>query len=206
MRPDTFGRVDVGAGDMNGHRPCRRIHLHDGFDEFLRESLADQVVAFLDQFRRREAPLVSAPHEERVLGCRLDPAVDDHEPVVFAEFHGLHAGHGRLGAAHAPVREPLVLRLVRHVRREPWNLNRCDLIAGLEVLNRRDAAVAEADERAEEQAVRPAAPSTASTAASSATASTTPSSATTAPASSSTRRATATTAAGGASATRPAPA
>ena len=177
MRPNTLGRVDVGAGHIDGHRACRRIHAIDRLHEFLGKALADQVVALLDELRRHESPLVAAAHEERVLGRRLDPAVDDYEPVVLAEFYAPHAGHRRLRAAHAPMREPPVLRLVGHIRFQAGYLDRCDLIAGFEVLDWRETTIAKADERAEEQAVgataTPASSSATTAPASSATTSTT---------------------------------
>jgi len=151
--PHTLSRVDIGAGHIDGDRAGGCVHAIDRLDEFLGESLADQIVALLDELRRHESPLVATPHEERVLGRRLDPAVDHHEPGVLAELHAGHAGHGRLCAAHAPVREPLILRFVRHVRLKARHLDRSDLIARLEVLDGREAAVAQTDECAEEQAV-----------------------------------------------------
>ena len=191
MRPNTLGRVDVGAGHINGHRARRRIDTIDRLHELFGQSLADQVVALLDELSRYESPLVAAAHEERVLGRRLDPAVDDHEPVVLTEFYAPHAGHCRLRAAHAPMREPLVLGLVGYIRLQAGDMDRCDPVAGLEVLDGREAAVAKADERAEEQAVG-------------ATASTTAPSATTASASSpaTTSSARAATAATGATTSR----
>lgn len=182
MRPNFLGRVDVGAGHIDGHRACWRIDAIDRLHEFLSQALADQVVALLDELRRHESPLVAAAHEERVLGRRLDPAVDDYEPVVLAEFHAPHAGHRRLRAAHAPMREPPVLRLVRHIRLQAGYLDRSNLVTGFEVLNWRETTIAKADERAEEQAVG-------------ATATPASSSATTAPASSATTSTTAATSA-----------
>jgi hypothetical protein len=171
--PHALSGIDVGAGHIDGHRACGRIDAIDQLHKFLGQALADQVVALLDELSRHESPLVAAAHEERVLGRRLDPAVDDYEPVVLAEFHAPHAGHCGFGASHAPMREPPVLRLVGHIRFQAGYLDRCDLIAGFEVLNGRETAIAKANERAEEQAVG-------------ATATPASSSATTAPASSAT--------------------
>lgn len=192
MRPNTLGRVDVGSGHIDGHRACRRIHAIDRLHEFLGKALADQVVALLDELRRHESPLVAAAHEERVLGRRLDASIDDHEPVVLAEFHAPHAGHCRFGASHAPMREPPVLRLVGHICFQAGYLDRCDLIAGFEVLNWRETTIAKADERAEEQAVgataTPASSSATTAPASSATTSTPAAARTTAAGPASTRR------------------
>ena len=137
MRPHALGRINVRAGHIDGHRACRRIHAIDRLHEFLGQALANQVVALLDELSRHESPLVAPAHEERVLRRCLDPAVDDHKPVVLAEFDAPHAGHGWLRAAHSPVREPLVLGLVRHIRFQPRHLDRCDLVAGLEVFDGR---------------------------------------------------------------------
>ena len=161
MRPHALGRVHVGAGHIDGHRACGRINAIDRLHELLGQALADQVVTLLDELRRHESPLVAAAHEEWVLVCCLDAPIDDHEPVVLAEFDAPHAGHRRLRAAHPPVREPLVLGLVGHIGFQAGDLNRGNLVTRLEVLDRREAAVAKADERAEEQAVGATASTTA---------------------------------------------
>ncbi|GJQ29684.1 MAG: hypothetical protein HBSAPP03_15680 [Phycisphaerae bacterium] len=89
-----------------------------------------------------------------MLGRRLDPAVDDHEPRVFAEFDAGDAADGRDRAAHAVMGEPQVLGAVRHIDLEAGDLDGGDAVAGLEVFDGGDAAVGQADERAEEEAVR----------------------------------------------------
>jgi len=96
VNPHTLGQERVRAGDVDGHGAGRRIYPHDRLHKFVVHALVDEVVAGLHELRRREAPLVAAPHEERVLGRRLDPAVDDHEAVVLAEPDAgdTSAGHG----------------------------------------------------------------------------------------------------------------
>ena len=49
MGPHALGRVDVGAGHIDGHRARRCIDAIDRLHEFLGWSLADQVVALLDE-------------------------------------------------------------------------------------------------------------------------------------------------------------
>lgn len=72
---------------------------------------------------------------------RLDPAVDHHEPGVLAKLHAGHATDGRDGAAHAPVRKPLILSAIGNIDLEAGNLDGGHAVAGLEVLDGRDAAV-----------------------------------------------------------------
>ncbi|MBL9000777.1 MAG: hypothetical protein JNK25_06535 [Phycisphaerae bacterium] len=49
MDPDALGGEGVRAGDVDGHGAGRRVDALDGFDEFLGEALADQVVALLEE-------------------------------------------------------------------------------------------------------------------------------------------------------------
>jgi hypothetical protein len=188
---------------VDGHGAGRRIDALDGLDEFLSKSLADQVVALLEELGGREAPFVAAAHEERVLGRRLDAPIDHHEPCVLAEFHAGDAANGRDRAAQAVVRKPLILRAVGHIDLESGDLNGGDAVAGREVLDRGDAAVGQTDERAKEQAVRTPATTTSASAAAPTPATTTTSSA--APsASAATRSAAARTTAAGAAGAAPA--
>ncbi|GJQ28412.1 MAG: hypothetical protein HBSAPP03_02960 [Phycisphaerae bacterium] len=73
---------------------------------------------------------------------------------MLAELHAGDAANGRDRAAQAVVRQPLVLGAVGDIDFEAGHLDRGDDVAGLEVLDRGDAAVGQADERAEEEAVR----------------------------------------------------
>lgn len=153
MDPYALGQQRVGARDVDGDGAGWRIDADDGLDLLLVHVLVDQEVAGLDELGGREAPLVAAADHERVLGRRLQAAVDDHEAVVLAEADAGHAGCDGRRAVKAVVREPVVVGAVGHIDLEAGHLDGCHAIAGLEVLDRRKASVLEAHEGAEEEAV-----------------------------------------------------
>ena len=153
MNPHAFGEQRVGAGDVDGHSAGRRVDADDGLDLLLVHVLVDQEVPRLDELGGREAPFVAAADHERVLGRCLQAAVDDHEAVVLTEADAGHAGCDGSCAVQAVVREPVVLGAVRHIDLEAGHLDGGHAIAGLEVLDGRKAAVLEAHEGAEEEAV-----------------------------------------------------
>jgi len=138
---------------VDGHGAGRRVNPDDGHDLFLVHVLVDQEVAGLDKLGGCETPLVAAADHERVLGRRLQAAIDDHKAVVLAEADAGHAGGDGSRAVQAVVREPVVLGAVGHIDFEAGHLDGCHAVAGLEVLNRREASVLEAHEGAEEEAV-----------------------------------------------------
>lgn len=115
--------------------------------------LVDQEVPRLNELGGREAPLVAAADHERVLGRRLQAAVDDHEAVVLAQADAGHARGDGGRAVQTVVRQPVVLGAVGHIDLEAGHLDGCHAIAGLEVFDRREASILEAHEGAEEEAV-----------------------------------------------------
>ena len=72
---------------------------------------------------------------------------------MLAEADAGDAGRDGRRAVQAVVREPVVLGAVRHIDLEAGHLDGCHSVAGLEVLDGREAAVLEAHEGAEEEAV-----------------------------------------------------
>jgi len=138
---------------VDGHSARWRIDPQDRYDLLLFHPLINQEVTGLDQLGGCEAPLVAAADHERVLGRCLHPAVDDHEAVVLADTDAGDARCDGRRAVQAVVREPVVLGAVGNIDLKAGHLDGCHVIAGLEVLDRREAAVLEAHERAEEEAV-----------------------------------------------------
>jgi hypothetical protein len=138
---------------VDGDGASRRVDADDGLDLLLIHVLVDQEVPRLYELGGCEAPLVAAANHERVLRRGLQATVDDHEAVVLAEADARHpSGHGRR-AVQAVMREPVVLGAVGHIDLEAGDLDGCHAIAGLEVLDRREASIFEAHEGAEEEAV-----------------------------------------------------
>jgi len=125
--------------------------------------LVDQEIAGLNELGRRETPLVAAADHERVLGSRLQAAVDDHEAVVLAEADARHPRRDGRRAVQSVVREPVVLGAVRDIDLEAGHLDGCHAVAGLEILDGRQAAIFEAHEGAKEEAVAAAPAATAGT-------------------------------------------
>lgn len=153
MNPHARGEERVRAGDGDGDRARQFILELHRLHEFLTERLVDEVVARLDQLGGCESPLVAAADHERVLWRRLQSAIDDHEAVVFAEADAGNAGRNGPRAVQAVVREPVVLGAVRHIDLEARHLDRRHAVPGLEVLDRGEAAILEAHERAKQEAV-----------------------------------------------------
>jgi len=149
VNPNSLGQKRVRSGNVDGHGAGRRVDPNDRIDLFLVHVLVDEEVAGLDELGGCEAPFIAAADHERVFGRRLQAAVDDHEAVVFAEADAGNAGRDRLRAVQAVMREPVVLGSVRDIDLEPGHLDGCHAVAGLEVLDRREAAILEAHERAE---------------------------------------------------------
>ena len=160
MDPHAFGEQRVRAGDVDGHGAGWRVDADDRLDLLLVQVLVDQEITGLDELGGRETPLIAAADHERVFGCRLQTAVDDHKTVVLAESDAGHARRDGRRAVQAVVREPVVLSAVRDIDFEAGHLDGCHAVAGLEVLDGREATVLEPHEGAEEEAVAaaPAAP------------------------------------------------
>jgi len=153
VNPHALSEQRVGAGDVDGHSAGRRVDADDRLDFLLVHVLVDQEVARLNELGGGEAPLVAAADHKRVFGCRLQAAVDDHESVVLTEADARHAGCDGRRAVQTVVRKPVVLGAVGHIDFEAGHLDGCHAVAGLEVLDGHEAAVLEADEGAEEEAV-----------------------------------------------------
>lgn len=149
MNPHAFGEQRVRARDVDGHGAGRRVDPDDRIDCLLVHVLIDQEVAGLDELGRCEAPFVAAADHERVLRRCLQAAVDDHEAVVLAKADAGDArGDGRR-AVQTVVREPVVLRAVGNIDLKAGHLDGCHAIAGLEILDGREAAIFKPHERAE---------------------------------------------------------
>lgn len=154
--PHAFGEQGVGARDVDGHGAGGGVDAAHRLDLFLVHVLVDQEVAGLEELGGGEAPLVAAADHERVLGRGFESAVDDDEALVLAEADaGDPRGHGRR-AVQTVVRQPVVLSAVRDIDLEAGDLDGGHEVARPEVLDRREAAVRQAHERAEEEAVAPA--------------------------------------------------
>jgi hypothetical protein len=123
VNPHALCEQRIGAGDVDGHSAGRRVDADDRFDLFFVHALIDQVVAWLDELGRRETPLVAAADHERVLGRRLQTAIDDYEAVVLAEVDAGHAGGDRRRAVEAVMREPVVLGAVGDIDLEAGDLD-----------------------------------------------------------------------------------
>jgi len=151
--PNSLGQKRVRSGNVDGHGACRRVDPNDRIDLFLVHVLVDQEVAGLDELGGCEAPFIAAADHERVFGRRLQAAVDDHEAVVLTEADAGDAGRDGRRSVQAVVREPVVLGAVRDIDLEPGHLDRRHSVAGLEAFDRGEAAILEAHERAEQEAV-----------------------------------------------------
>ncbi len=159
VNPHALGEQGVRSGDVNRYGAGRCVDADNRLDFLFVEVFVDQEVAGLDELGGREAPLrgsrrggVAADHE-RVLGRRLQAAVDDHEAVVLAEADAGDAGGDGRRAAQAVMGKPVVLGAVRNVDFKTGHLDGRHAVAGLEVLDGREASVLETDKGTEEQAV-----------------------------------------------------
>lgn len=151
--PNPLGQKRVRAGNVDGHGAGRSVDADDRIDLLLVHVLVDQEVTGLDELGGSEAPFVAAADHERMFRRRLQAAVDDHEAVVLTEADAGDAGRDGRRSVQAVVREPVVLGAVRDIDLEAGHLDRRHAIAGLEVFDRGEAAILEAHERAEQEAV-----------------------------------------------------
>lgn len=125
----------------------------DHLDQLLAQVLTHERVANLHELRRREADLLVALQQHRVLGREPQTSVDRDETLVGAEFHTAdRAGDGR-ERGFRPRAEPLVLGSPRHVAVQARHVERRDAIARPERLDRLGRTIGEHHRRAREHAV-----------------------------------------------------
>jgi len=153
VNPHAFGQKRVRSGDVEGHGAGGCVDADCRFHELLVHSVVDEVVPGLDELRRREAPFVAAADHEGMLGRGLEAPVDNHEPLVLAERDARHSGGDLRRAVETVVRQPVVLGAVRDIDLEAGHPEGREGVAGLEVLDRGEAAVGEPHKRPEEEAV-----------------------------------------------------
>ena len=142
---------------MHGHGRHTLARPLNRFDQFLAQVLTHEPIADLHVLRRREADLLVALEQHRVLGRQAQAAVDGDEALVRSELHASYgAGNGREHRL-SPRTEPLVLGSPRHVAVQARHIERRDTFARLERLDRLDRTVRQHHGRAREDAVGPGA-------------------------------------------------
>ena len=85
MGPDAFGKICVGAGDVEGDGAGWGCDVFDGGDWFFVEIGIDQTIANAQQFGGAESPFVASADQHGVFEGEFESAVDDIEAVVGAD-------------------------------------------------------------------------------------------------------------------------
>ena len=85
MGPGTFGKIGVGAGDVNRDGSDMGVDAFESRDWFFVEIGIDKTVPDAQQFGGTESPFVGSADEHGVLEGEFQSAVDDIETVVGAE-------------------------------------------------------------------------------------------------------------------------